>query len=141
MEVVVEGSVDGKIVNKGGRLVVNNKVCMLHVLRLMGLRKQKLAVFSKHSLYRLLYRIGEKLAKYAAAAECAAVVKGNAYGCGIEPIAGALAKTGCRTFSSPIFRKPSASRCCAKRNDLCPPWAVLWNRTGLRRNQCATCHL
>src|SRR5262245_65263957 len=31
-------------------------------------------------------------------AECAAVVKGNAYGCGIEPIAGALAKTGCKTF-------------------------------------------
>ncbi|MGA7681488.1 MAG: alanine racemase, partial [Pseudolabrys sp.] len=29
---------------------------------------------------------------------CAAVVKGNAYGCGIEPIAGALAKTGCSTF-------------------------------------------
>ena len=39
----------------------------------------------------------EKLARYAAA-ECAAVVKGNAYGCGIEPIAGALAKTGCSTF-------------------------------------------
>ena len=26
------------------------------------------------------------------------MVKGNAYGCGIEPIAGALAKTGCKTF-------------------------------------------
>ena len=31
-------------------------------------------------------------------AECAAVVKGNAYGCGIGPITGALAKTGCKTF-------------------------------------------
>ena len=30
--------------------------------------------------------------------ECAAVVKGNAYGCGIGPITGALAKTGCKTF-------------------------------------------
>ena len=26
------------------------------------------------------------------------MVKANAYGCGIEPVAGALAKTGCRTF-------------------------------------------
>jgi alanine racemase len=31
-------------------------------------------------------------------AECAAVVKGNAYGCGIDPITGALAKAGCKTF-------------------------------------------
>ena len=31
-------------------------------------------------------------------AECAAVVKGNAYGCGLDPVAGALAKSGCRAF-------------------------------------------
>ncbi len=29
---------------------------------------------------------------------CAAVVKADAYGCGIEPVAGALAKAGCGTF-------------------------------------------
>jgi alanine racemase len=34
----------------------------------------------------------------AASAECAAVVKADAYGCGIEPVAGALAKAGCMTF-------------------------------------------
>ena len=38
------------------------------------------------------------LARRAAPAECAAVVKADGYGCGIEPVAGALAKAGCRTF-------------------------------------------
>src|SRR5262245_6451618 len=31
-------------------------------------------------------------------AECSAVVKANAYGCGIEPVVGALAGAGCKTF-------------------------------------------
>jgi len=30
--------------------------------------------------------------------ECAAVIKANAYGCGIEQVAAALAKAGCKTF-------------------------------------------
>jgi alanine racemase len=30
--------------------------------------------------------------------ECAAVVKGDAYGCGLEPVTRKLAKAGCRTF-------------------------------------------
>jgi alanine racemase len=34
----------------------------------------------------------------AAPAECAAVVKADAYGCGIEPVVNALAAAGCRTF-------------------------------------------
>src|SRR6185295_4747402 len=34
----------------------------------------------------------------AAPAECAAVVKADAYGCGIEQVAGALSAAGCRTF-------------------------------------------
>ena len=34
----------------------------------------------------------------AASAACAAVVKADAYGCGIEPVASALAKAGCGTF-------------------------------------------
>ena len=38
------------------------------------------------------------LGKHASGAECAAVVKANAYGCGIEPVVSALAKAGCRTF-------------------------------------------
>jgi alanine racemase len=39
-----------------------------------------------------------KLEKTAVPAECSAVIKANAYGCGIEPVAHALAKAGCKTF-------------------------------------------
>ena len=38
------------------------------------------------------------LAKHAAPAECAGVVKANAYGTGIEPAARALREAGCKTF-------------------------------------------
>src|SRR2546423_1959980 len=38
------------------------------------------------------------LASRAAPAQCAAVVKADGYGCGIEQVAGALAKAGCETF-------------------------------------------
>src|ERR1043166_7689953 len=34
----------------------------------------------------------------AANAECAAVVKADGYGCGVEQVAGALASAGCETF-------------------------------------------
>jgi alanine racemase len=39
-----------------------------------------------------------KLEKTAVPAECAAVVKANAYGCGVEPVGRALAAAGCKTF-------------------------------------------
>jgi alanine racemase len=39
-----------------------------------------------------------KLEKAAVPAECAGVVKANAYGCGAEQVARALAKAGCKTF-------------------------------------------
>src|ERR1700747_3775053 len=39
-----------------------------------------------------------KLEKTAVPAECAAVVKANAYGCGVEPVARALSQAGCKTF-------------------------------------------
>ena len=39
-----------------------------------------------------------KLEKTAVPAECAAVIKANAYGCGAEPVARALAGAGCKTF-------------------------------------------
>jgi len=38
------------------------------------------------------------LAQRATPADCAAVIKANGYGCGIEQIAAALAKAGCKTF-------------------------------------------
>lgn len=39
-----------------------------------------------------------KLEKTGVPAECSAVIKANAYGCGLEPVALALAKAGCKTF-------------------------------------------
>jgi alanine racemase len=39
-----------------------------------------------------------KLEKTAVPAECAGVVKADAYGCGIEPVSKALAGAGCKTF-------------------------------------------
>ena len=39
-----------------------------------------------------------KLEKTAIPAECSAVVKADAYGCGVAPVAGALAVAGCKTF-------------------------------------------
>ncbi|MEM9732707.1 MAG: alanine racemase [Pseudomonadota bacterium] len=45
-----------------------------------------------------LVRNWQKLAVLAKPAECGAVVKANAYGCGIEPVVKALWAAGCRTF-------------------------------------------
>src|SRR3954468_22592876 len=39
-----------------------------------------------------------KLEKSAVPAECAGVVKADAYGCGAEPVARGLAGVGCKTF-------------------------------------------
>jgi len=39
-----------------------------------------------------------KLEKTAVPAECSAVIKANAYGCGLAAVAKALAKAGCKTF-------------------------------------------
>jgi alanine racemase len=40
----------------------------------------------------------KSLASITLPVECAAVVKANAYGCGLEPVTRKLAKAGCRTF-------------------------------------------
>jgi alanine racemase len=40
----------------------------------------------------------KKLAGMTIPVECAAVVKGDAYGCGLDPVARKLSKAGCRTF-------------------------------------------
>src|SRR3979411_1018580 len=39
-----------------------------------------------------------KLEKTAVPAECAGVIKADAYGCGVDPVARALAAAGCKTF-------------------------------------------
>jgi alanine racemase len=103
--VVVEGSVDGKIVNQGGRLVVNNKGLAAYVT-LEGPPEAEACGILKFSLTALAAN-WEMLGKRSDA-ECAAVVAGNAYGCGIDPIAGALAKSGCKTFF--VSNIPEAKR-------------------------------
>jgi alanine racemase len=45
-----------------------------------------------------IVRNWKKLSNHAAPAECAAVVKADAYGCGLEPVTAALAAGGCQTF-------------------------------------------
>ncbi|MGC2077294.1 MAG: alanine racemase [Xanthobacteraceae bacterium] len=92
-QVIVDGSVGGKINNRGGKLVINHKELAAFVdgppeAEAGGVLKINLTAIAAN---------WDKLAK-TTQAECAAVVKGNAYGCGIDPIAGALAKTGCKTF-------------------------------------------
>lgn len=54
-----------------------------------------------------------KLEKTAVPAECAAVIKANAYGCGIAPVARALAAAGCKTFFVATLDEAGAARAAA----------------------------
>jgi alanine racemase len=51
-----------------------------------------------------------KLEKTAVPAECSAVIKANAYGCGLAPVARALAKAGCKTFFVATPEEASTAR-------------------------------
>jgi alanine racemase len=51
-----------------------------------------------------------KLEKTAVPAECAGVIKANAYGCGIGPVARALAGAGCKTFFVATVDEAKAAR-------------------------------
>jgi alanine racemase len=119
--VIVEGSVDGKITNRGGTLVVNNKG-LAACVTLAGPPEAEASGVLKINLTELATN-WETLAKRTEA-ECAAVVKADAYGCGIGPIAGALAKTGCRTFF--VSDLPEAKRVRAA-----APNAVIYVLNGL----------
>ena len=103
--VVVEGSVDGKIINRGGSLVVNNKG-LAACVTLDGPAEAEACGVLKINLTAIASN-WEWLNKYTDA-ECASVVKGNAYGCGIEPIASALSKSGCKIFF--VTNLPEAKR-------------------------------
>src|SRR3954451_12187417 len=50
------------------------------------------------------------LEKTAVPAECAAVIKADAYGCGIGPVARALAAAGCKTFFVATLEEARAAR-------------------------------
>jgi alanine racemase len=93
--VVVEGSVDGKIINKGGRLLVHNKG-LAACVTLDGPPEAEACGVLKINLSNIASNF--ETLKKRTEAECAAVVKANAYGCGIGPVAAALAKSGCKTF-------------------------------------------
>jgi len=93
--VVVDGSVDGRITNKGGRLLVHNKG-LAACVTLEGPPEAEACGILKINLTNLAANY-ERLTKQTDA-ECAAVVRADAYGCGIAPIAGALWKSGCKTF-------------------------------------------
>jgi alanine racemase len=51
-----------------------------------------------------------KLEKTAVPAECAAVIKADAYGCGVDPVARALAAAGCKTFFVATLNEAGAVR-------------------------------
>ena len=51
-----------------------------------------------------------KLEKTAVPAECAGVIKANAYGCGLDPVARALAGAGCKTFFVATLDEARAAR-------------------------------
>jgi alanine racemase len=54
-----------------------------------------------------------KLEKTAVPAECAAVIKADAYGCGLDPVTRALAKAGCKTFFVATLDEARAARAAA----------------------------
>src|SRR5436853_4154897 len=94
-KVIVEGSVDGKISNRGGGLVVNNKG-LAACYTIEGPAETEACGLLKIDLNAIVSN-WEMLMRRTTA-ECAAVVQANAYGCGVDQIAGALAKVGCKTF-------------------------------------------
>ena len=54
-----------------------------------------------------------KLEKTAVPAECAGVIKADAYGCGVDPVARALAAAGCKTFFVATLDEARAARAAA----------------------------
>jgi alanine racemase len=55
-----------------------------------------------------------KLEKTGVPAECAGVVKADAYGCGIDPVTRALAAAGCKTFFVATLDEARATRAAAR---------------------------
>ena len=94
-DVTIEGSVDGKVINKGGKLVIKNRGIAEHARR-EGPPEAEAGGILKINLTAVAVN-WEALAGRTRA-ECAAVVKADAYGCGIDPVTGALAEVGCKTF-------------------------------------------
>jgi alanine racemase len=71
-----------------------------------------------------------KLEKAAVPAECAGVIKANAYGCGVEPVARALSGAGCKTFFVATLDEARAARAAL------PASAAIYVLAGLFQNSC-----
>jgi alanine racemase len=68
-----------------------------------------------------------KLEKTAVPAECGGVIKADAYGCGVEPVARALATAGCKTFFVATLEEARAARAAV-------PSAAIYTLNGLFQN-------
>jgi alanine racemase len=69
-----------------------------------------------------------RLEKTAVPAECAGVIKANAYGCGIEPVARALSAAGCKSFFVATLDEARAARAAL------PQAAAIYVLSGLFQN-------
>jgi alanine racemase len=94
-DVLIDGSIEGKIVNHGGRLVVHHKG-LTECVVMDGPSAEEADAVLKINLSALAFNF-ETITR-TTDADCAAVLECNAYGCGIDLIADALAKSDCRTF-------------------------------------------
>lgn len=121
-DVVIDGAIEGKIVNRGGRLVVQHKRLTAGVV-MDGPPADEADAILRVNLNAIAFN-WETLAKHTEA-DCAAVLERNAYGCGIDPVAEALAKSGCRKF----FVTNMAE---ARRVRTAAPDAVIYVLHGLR---------
>ena len=84
-----------------------------------------------------------ELAGRAAPAQCAAVIKADAYGCGIEPVARALTRAGCSTFFVAHLTEARRTRAAAPSaaiyvlNGLLPGTAPTYPEANLRPILCS----
>ena len=108
--VLVDGSIQGKIVNRGGRLVVHHKG-LTECVVMDGPSADEAGAILKINLTAIAFNWATLAKK--TAADCAAVLECNAYGCGIDPVADALAKSGCRTFFVTNFAEARRVRAAA----------------------------
>ena len=78
----------------------------------------------------------QELGRRAMPSECAAVIKADGYGCGIEPVAARAGKVaGCKTFFvADLSRGAACPRCCARRGNLCAQRSAARHRRGFRRS-------
>jgi alanine racemase len=93
--VVVEGSVDGRVVNRGGRLAIHNRA-IAKFAKVDGPPKAEVDSILKINLSAIASN-WETLTK-GSAVESAAVVKADAYGCGTDQVVTMLSEVGCKTF-------------------------------------------